>query len=58
MEENGERAVSGDGGVTYEEESQISRKHIPNFEEILKDIDGALHNNYMGSNSNISDLVI
>lgn len=58
MEENGERAVSRDGRVTYEGEARVSRKHILDFEEILKDIDGAIHNNSMGSNSKTVDLII
>lgn len=58
MEENGEKTMSRNDGVTYEREPQISWKHIPDFEEVLKDIDGAIHNYPMVSNSKATDAVI
>lgn len=58
MADNGRRAVTRDGGVTYESESRSLRKHIPDFEGALKDIDEAIHNSPVVSNSKAANSVI
>lgn len=51
---DGGEELEGDGG-RHEFEARDSWKHIPNFEEILKDIDDVIHNDPMFPNSKAVD---
>nr|POE51399.1 hypothetical protein CFP56_41766 [Quercus suber] len=57
MEDNGEKVVAREEGVTYGVKSRMVREHIPNFEEALKDIDDAMHNYSQNPNLNAADPV-
>ena len=47
MEVNSEGRELVGNGQRYELEARDSQKHIPDFEEILQDIDDAIHNEPM-----------